>query len=249
MSDRKSIASLLQDEKKDGWIERNVIDHAPAIIGGFSNIVVIVADYRAYDVIYSLTGVWWKALAASLACAIPFILWEIAWQYNSTTEGWRKWSFAMAGVAFMTSIVLGIADYVGLDASAADWLLAGVVVMTGLHTVIGFLYYYNDPDVARRRAKAQALARAQDQRDNAEAAKQLLEDGRNILQTIEALKGQFDPNDVEAVLAILSGKRVENQASKSKNNQQGQRPPVQPARAFASDAEANPTNAASKNQQ
>ena len=146
--------------------------------------------------IYSLTGIWWKALAASLACAVPFILWEIGWQYNHTTENWRMTSLGMAGVAFATSIFLGVADYIGLTSPAwADFLLGSVVVLTGLHTVVGFLYYYNDPDVARRRMKAQALARAEAQRVNADMARGLLEDGRDILKTIDALKGEFSPDD------------------------------------------------------
>ena len=198
---------MLTDEQKDGWFETNIVANAPLIIGLFSNLVVIFADYRAYDVIYSLTGVWWKALAASLACAVPFILWEIGWQYNHTTENWRMTSLGMAGVAFATSIFLGVADYIGLTSPAwADFLLGSVVVLTGLHTVVGFLYYYNDPDVARRRMKAQALARAEAQRVNADMARGLLEDGRDILKTIDALKGEFSPDDVEAVLAILNGK-------------------------------------------
>ena len=251
MSDRKNIAELLQDEEKEGWFERNIVSNAPAIVGIFSNIVVIVADYRAFDVIYNLTGIAWKALAASLACAVPFILWEIAWQYNHTTDNWRKTSLFMAGLAFLTSIVLGIADYIGLDASASDALLAGVVIMTGVHTVVGFLYYYNDPDVARRRRRAQALARAQDQRDNAEAARQLLEDGRTILQVIEQLKGQFPAEDVEAVLQILNGKKAQLATRKNgKQQQPAQQPPRpsvanQPVRAFASDTE-DPTKPPSK---
>ena len=234
MSDRKSIASLLTDEQKEGWFETNIVANAPLIIGLFSNLVVIFADYRAYDVVYSLTGVWWKALAASLACAVPFILWEIGWQYNHTTENWRMTSLGMAGVAFATSIFLGVADYIGLTSPAwADFLLGSVVVLTGLHTVVGFLYYYNDPDVARRRMKAQALARAEAQRVNADMARGLLEDGRNILKTIDALKGEFSPDDVEAVLAILNGKRGKQQP---KPRQQQ----TQPARSFASETE-NPT--------
>ena len=49
MSDRKSIASLLTDEQKEGWFETNIVANAPLIIGLFSNLVVIFADYRAYD--------------------------------------------------------------------------------------------------------------------------------------------------------------------------------------------------------
>jgi len=170
-----------------------------------------------------LTGIWWKALAASFACAVPFILWEIGWQYNHTTENWRKASLAMAGLAFLTSIVLRVADYVGMTSPEwANFLLASVVVLTGVHTVVGFLYYYNDPDVARRRRKAQAMAQMLDQETNAAVAEQLLKSGKSLLEVIAGLEGQYDSEDVEAVLRILQGGKKEKPSGKIDNR--GQKP-------------------------
>lgn len=225
--EKKKISDLLQGGKKTNWFEEKVVANAPVIMAVFANAVVIFADYRAYDVIYQLTGVWWKALAASLACAIPFILWEIGWQYNHTTENWRIASLCMAGLAFLTSVILGVADYLQFTGEWANFLLAGVVILTGVHTVMGFLYYYNDPDVARRRRKAQALATMQDQEINAEVAQNLLESGDRLLGLIEALGKRFDPEDVEKVLAILQGKRVEDKPT--------QRKPQQLTRQFAAE--------------
>jgi hypothetical protein len=216
----KKISDLLQSPKTN-WFEENVVGNAPVIMAVFANAVVIFADYRAYDVVYQLTGVWWKALAASLACAVPFILWEIGWQYNHTTENWRLASLLMAGLAFFTSIFLGVADYLQFTGKWADILLAGVVILTGVHTIMGFLYYYNDPDVARRRRKAQALAQMQDQETNADVAKSLLESGESLLGLIDALGKRFDPDDVERVLAILQGNKVQDKPKqKTKHNQQ-----------------------------
>ena len=220
--EKKKISDLLQ-EKKGNWFEDTIVSNAPVIMAVFANLVVIFADYRAYDVIYKLTGIWWKALAASLACAIPFLLWEVGWQYNHTSENWRLASLLMAGLAFVTSIVLGIADYVGFTGTWADTLLAGVVVLTGVHTVMGFLYYYNDPDVARRRRKAQALATMQDQQINADVAKMLLESGDELLAIIEALSSRYDHDEVEKVLAILQGKKIQDKPQ-STNRKQLQRP-------------------------
>jgi hypothetical protein len=200
------VSSLLQEEKQ-GWFQEKVVSNAPLIIGIFANLVVIVADIRAYDVIYNLTGSWWKALSASLACAVPFILWEIGWQYNHTTDAWRTWSLIMAGLAFATSIFLGVADFLNFTGEWTNILLGGVVILTGVHTVMGFLYYYNDPDVARRRHKAQALGMMLDQELNAEVASQLLESGTNLLSVIDALGKKYDPEDVETVMNILQGKK------------------------------------------
>lgn len=210
----KKVSDLLIQSQEDGWFERVIVANAPLIMGWFANIVVIIADVRAYDVVYRLTGSWWKALSASLACAVPFILWEIAWQYNHTTENWRKTSLGMAGFAFATSLFLGVADFLNFTGGWTNWLLGGVVVATGVHTVMGFLYYYNDPDVARRRLKAQKLGEMQDQELNAQVAETLLQSGNDLLATIEALGRKYDPDEVEKVLNILQGKKMEKPSRK-----------------------------------
>lgn len=209
MADKK-ISDLL-NKNKGNWFEDNVVANAPLIMAIFANFVVIVADVRVYEVVYRLTGSWWKALSSSLACAIPFIIWEIAWQYNHTTEGWRKWSLAMAGLAFVTSIFLGVADFLNFQGEYwTNILLGGVVITTGIHTVFGFLYYYNDPDVARRRRKAQALGEMQDNELNAKVAETLLQQGKGILNTIRELERNYTPEEVEDMLQILKGKKSPN---------------------------------------
>ena len=207
MSNKKKVADLLQESGGDGWFQDTIVAHAPTIMGIFANLVVIFADYRAYDVVFQLTGSWWKAASASLACAIPFILWEIGWQYNHTTDNWRKISLAMAALAFATSLFLGVADFLGFQGVWADWLLGGVVIVTGIHTAVGFLYYYNDPDVARRRHKAQTLATMLDQEENAAVAEQLLKSGSDLLAIINQMENQYDPEDVEMVMNIVQGKK------------------------------------------
>lgn len=218
----KRISDLMQDEKHD-FFQDHIVGNAPAIMAVFANLVVVFADYRAYDVVYQLTGVWWKALASSLACAIPFVLWEIAWQYNHTSENWRLASLLMAGVAFVTSLFLGVADYLQFSGQWTEILLGGVVILTGLHTVVGFLYYYNDPDVARRRRKAQALARMQDQELNADIAKDLLERGDSLLGVLKGLEGKYSPDDIEMMLAMLQGRKAPERSNMRKPQQQQNR--------------------------
>jgi hypothetical protein len=219
----KKVADLITDQKDDSGFEKYIVNNAPLLMGIFANAMVIFADVRAYDVVYKLTGVWWKALSASAACAIPFLLWEIAWQYNSTTDGWRKVSLVMAGVAFITSIFLGVADFLQFDGVWTSWLLGGVVVVTGIHTVVGLLYGYNDPDVARRRRKKQTQATMLDQELNAQVATQLLESGSALLNTIAELEKKYDPEDVEQIMDLLRGKRKDKPTEQVKNVRQIER--------------------------
>jgi hypothetical protein len=205
------ISDLLGEESN--WFQDNIVQRAPALMALFANAVVIIADYRAYDVLYVLTASWWKALFVVLgACAIPFLLWEISFQYNHTTDFWRVVSLLMSGLAFVTSLILGVADYLGFDGVWSDILLGGGVVVGGIHAVVGFLYYYNDPDVARKRRKAQTLAMMADQQSNTDVAKMLLANGKDVLAIINSLKGQYNPDDVDAVLAILRGKKENKNA-------------------------------------
>lgn len=240
--EKKTVASLLESQKKDNFWEKSVISNAPLIVALFSNIVVVISDVRAYDVIYNLTQSWWKALAASFACAVPFIMWEIAWQYNHTTETWRKWSLVMAGAAFMTSIVLGVADFIPTADSnevVAAWLLGGVVIATGIHTVVGFLYFYNDPDVARRRNKSQALAAMLDQELNAQVAENLLESGSTLLGILSQLESKYTPEEVAAVMRILCGEKQEKPTERKSKQ-------FQPVRQFASEEPAPKSDGANR---
>lgn len=223
----KKITDLL-NENKGSWFEENVVNNAPVIVAIFANFVVIVADVRVYDVIYNITGSWWKALSASFACAVPFLMWEIAWQYNHTSDSWRTTSLGMAGLAFVTSLVLGVADF--LNFQEGYWtniLLGGVIVLTGVHTIVGFLYYYNDPDVARKRRKAQALAKMLDNELNAEVAETLLMQGSNLLDIVGKLEGKYSPDEVEGILNILQGKKQTAPTAK-RNAQPQQKPKTQP---------------------
>jgi len=92
------------------------------------------------------------------------------------------------------------------DAEWTNYLLGGVVILTGFHTIMAFLYYYNDPDVARRRRKAQAYGKMKDQELNVAVANQLLKDGEGILGNIAKLEEQYSPEEVAKILAILQGK-------------------------------------------
>jgi hypothetical protein len=230
MSDKKTVAGLIQKENDDGFMEKYVVSNAPLIVAVFCNIVVIISDYRAYDVVFNLTGEVWKALSASLACAIPFLMWEISWQYNHTTNAWRTVSLVMAGIAFATSIVLGVTDFIATpdsDVVVANWLLGGVVIVTGIHTVMGFLYFYNDPDVARKRRKSQSMAAMMDQEQNAEVAENLLNSGNALLGMIAQMEQKYSPEEVEAVLRILRGQKQAKptEGRKGGGQKQEQRPP------------------------
>ena len=239
--EKKKVSDLLTEQKDIGFFEKNIVSNAPLWMAIFANFVVVVADVRAYDVVYHLTGVWWKALLASLACAVPFILWEIAWQYNHTTEGWRKGSLFMAGLAFATSLFLGVADYLQFTGSWTGALLGGIVLVTGIHTIVGFLYYYNDPDVARKRFKAQALGAMQDQEMNAMIAENLLENGENLLTIIEELGSRFDPDEVEKIMNILQGKKVDRPSQPKRSTT------MRPVRQYGADTErVDPTRASPK---
>jgi hypothetical protein len=201
-----NIRGFLGNEKKsNGWFEDNVVANAPLIMGVFANLLVVAMSVRAFDVVFRLTGVWWKALFAALSSEIAFLLWEIGWRYNKTTDFWRKVSLVMAGVAFFTSLFLGVADYLNFTGFWANVLLVGVVGVMGVHTIVFLLYYYNDPDVLARRRKSQLEGKMMALRNASNQAKIVLGEGKELLEAIQALKRAYPPEDVRFVLKYLTG--------------------------------------------
>jgi hypothetical protein len=225
-----NIRGFLGNEKKsNGWFEDNVVANAPLIMGVFANLLVVAMSVRAFDVVFRLTGVWWKALFAALSSEIAFLLWEIGWRYNKTTDFWRKVSLIMAGVAFFTSLFLGVADYLNFTGFWANVLLVGVVGVMGVHTIVFLLYYYNDPDVLARRRKSQLDGKMQALRNASNQAKTVLGEGKELLEAIQALKRAYPPEDVRFVLKYLTGNDPEGfDEDSSKQPQKQQLPAIQP---------------------
>lgn len=199
-----------EEENEEGFFEKHVISNMPMVLLVFANIGIIAADYRGYDVLLALTGEPWKALLVVLfSCALPFVLWEFAWQYKYATEQWRKIALAMAFVAFATSIVYGVADYVlvnGKTVSSA-LLTGGGVVLTGIHTVFALLFFYNDPQVAMKRLQTQQIAKIANANKAAKLANSLLENARTVAANKDVLNNLYGEAEVEKLLAILNGKK------------------------------------------
>jgi hypothetical protein len=228
-----NIRGFLENGKKsNGWFEDNIVANAPLIMGVFANLLVLAMSVRAFDVVFRLTGVWWKALFAALSSEVAFLLWEIGWRYNKTTDFWRKVSLVMAGLAFFTSLFLGVADYLNFTGFWANVLLVGVVGVMGVHTIVFLLYYYNDPDVLARRRKSQLEGKMQALRNASNQAKTVLGEGKELLEAIQALKRAYPPEDVRFVLKYLTGNDpdgFDDDSSKQPQTQKQQLPAIQPS--------------------
>jgi hypothetical protein len=215
-----NIINDLFGKKEGNFVQKYVISYMPVIMLVFANVGIILADIRAYDVLLRFTGVPWQALFAVLfSCAFPFILWELGWQYNKTTDNWRVFSLVMAFMAFATSVFFGVADYLGAsfvirggngEDITSDALLILAVILTGVHTIGAILYAYNDPDAkAKRLLRANEAAMAQFA-SNAKMAQTLLEKAKTVGGDLDSLKNLYGENEVQTVMAALSGEKTSN---------------------------------------
>ena len=208
----KSVLDML-NEKEENLIEKYVISNMPIILMIFANLGIIVADYRAYDVLNILTGSSWKALMAVVfSCAVPFVLWELAWQYKFATDGWRTVALCMAFLSFGTSIIYGLADYVGAYDSngvnmMATVLIGGAVVLTGIHIVFALLYFYNDPNVAMKRLQTQALGKMATANTNAVLANTILAQAKDVNAAQRVLVDIYGEQEANNAMALLTGKK------------------------------------------
>lgn len=202
--------SIFSEQEEEGWVEKYIISNMPTFLLVFANIGVIVSDYRAIDVLTMTLNSPWKAwLAVIFSCAIPFLMWEMAWQYKHTTDKWRGASLAMAGVSFATSVFYGVADYVNLSDVYAnsDLLAVSAVILTGVHIVMALLYFYNDPQRAMKRRTAQMIARADNANSAALLANSLLANAQIVAQNRQVLEDTFGKKEADEILALLAGKK------------------------------------------
>lgn len=205
------MQNLFDDETDDeNFVERYIISNMPIILLVFANLGIIAADYRAYDVLLTLLGKPWKAaLAVAFSCAIPFVLWEMAWQYKYATTNWRRVSLGMAFLAFATSIVYGIADFVLVDGQTVNPVLltSGAVVLTGVHILFGILFFYNDPRIAMKRLQTQQIAKVQNANDAAILANALLANAQTVGKNLQTLYDLYGKEQADILISQLQGKK------------------------------------------
>ena len=217
MNDKSMLDQAEEELEKKGSIS----DFAPVIVLVFANLAVLFGEVRVYDVIYKLSGEWWKALGSTLSTGIPFILWEIAWQYRAASDLQRVLAIVGAALAFLTAVILGIADFLqgsiytqSLEDVTTTFLLISVVVALAIHTVIALAFFYKDPKIERERKQRQLEEWYDEQAQKLELA-HALAIKRKALAATEQKYRQSDGKHFDKAQQNITGKKSANAPKES----------------------------------
>jgi hypothetical protein len=218
-----SYVTEVFDTNKDGVINFKDLlglfpNHAVAIAFLVVDLLVLVAEYRVWDVGMTITsGDPYKALGFVLVSALPFYLAQILWLYPRARGIQRSIALLMGAGGLYTSAQFGLAD---LSRKYDVTQIVNMVVYLGVgYIVLLLVYIVVDESVKAGRMKAQAHAKAQQQREINSITRSVLNDLRESLKEEEALKREFTPEAVEAHLDRLrGGKGKSNNSSRSTPN-------------------------------
>ena len=212
--------SMLDQAEKELESKGNISDYAPVIVLVFANLAVLFGEVRVYDVIYKLSGEWWKALGSTLSTGIPFILWEIAWQYRAASGLQRGLAIGGAALAFITAVVLGVADFLqgsvytqSLEDVTTTFLLISVVIALAIHTVLALAFFYKDPKIERERKQRQLVEWYDEQAQKLELANELAKK-RKALAATEQTYRKSGGEHFDKAQERISGKKPANTLEK-----------------------------------
>jgi hypothetical protein len=209
------------DTNKDGVITFKDFlglfpNNAIAIAVIFVDLVVLVAEYRVFDVGMKITNNdWLKAIGFVLVSAVPFYIGQIFWLYPRAGGMQKTIAVGMVIGGLYTSAVFGLAD-LSLNYDVA--VLVGLVVRLTVAYIVAVLWYILvDEGISAHRAKAQARAAAELERELQILTRDMLNEWK---QTQELEKETIDlfGGDEQAVIAQLNALR--GKKGKKEQNQQ-----------------------------
>ena len=165
------------DTNGDGRITfRDFVDLFPssavAIAIIFIDVVVLISEYRVWDVGYQMTSDPFKAIGFVAVSAVPFYLGQIFWLYPTANSIQKVISVVMVAASLYTSWVFGTADLSrSYDVSA---IVSMVTNLTAGYIVITLAYVLWDDGIKANRMKKQAQGAAAREKDYQKITREVL---------------------------------------------------------------------------
>jgi hypothetical protein len=209
------VTSVL-DTNKDGRVNfRDFMGLFPnsaiAIAVIFVDLVVVVAEYRVYDVGMHITSDPYKALGFVLVSAVPFYLGQLFWLYPVANSLQKVIAVVMVAASLYTSWMFGTADLsMAYDVKST---VAMVMNMTAGYIVIVLGYILFDDGIKAHRLKKQAEGRAAQERDYQKIARAVLRELAETQRLQQETEREFgDPDLVRKQIDRLRGTKQKQQA-------------------------------------
>ena len=165
------------DTNGDGRITfRDFVDLFPssavAIAIIFIDVVVLISEYRVWDVGYQMTDDPFKAVGFVAVSAVPFYLGQIFWLYPTANSIQKFIAVVMVAASLYTSWVFGTADLSrSYDVSA---IVSMVTNLTAGYIVITLAYVLWDDGIKANRMKKQAQGAAAREKDYQKITREVL---------------------------------------------------------------------------
>jgi hypothetical protein len=197
------------DLNKDGKVTFNefvatmIPNYAVAIAFIVVDLLMLVAEYRVWDVGITITGDPYKAMGFLLVSAVPFYLAQILWLYPRA-NGWQQAiAVAMAIAALVTSAKFGLADL--SKSYDIDRIVTWVIWLSGTYIVALLVYIVIDKNIRLMRAKVKAREQANFQGELNKSMRSILSDLREGLKEEADLRREFGDLAVDSHLQMMRG--------------------------------------------
>jgi len=176
---------------------------AVAIAVIFVDLLVLVAEYRVWDVGVKITGDTYKAIGFVLVSAVPFYLGQIFWLYPRA-NGLQKWiggGFVIGGL--LTSAAFGLAD-LSLNYDVA-YIIGLVVQMTVVYIFAALGYVLFDNTIKAKRLMAESKGRSDQERDYQKHLRTVLTELQETKRLEKELAAEFGADVVADRLEKFRG--------------------------------------------
>lgn len=249
------------DANGDGKIDYKEVLHrishfAPALAMIVVDLLVLVAEFRVWDMGMTMTKNEYKAVGFVLVSALPFYLGQVLWIYPRGSGIQKTIAVAVMIGGLFSSAMFGRADlFLGYDLNFdATYLLSAVVNLTIAYIVVLIVYVVIDPGIKAWRMKIKAKASAQQQADFLQITRGIMEEMRKTQLAQKELEKEFDdPEAVRDTLARLRGEKPKKEEKQKEEKQKEEKQPVRPIefrpapmQAEAEKVESSPTNGGGK---
>lgn len=205
------------DMNKDGKVTVKeffsvlIPSNAVAIALVVVDLLVLVAEYRVWDIGIVLTQSPIKAMGFVLISAIPFYLAQVLWLYPRANALQRSIAIVMGALALWTSAQFGLADLTLQYDMAKIYKM--VIYLTVFYVVVLLVYVVFDDAVKLRRMVITTKDRAAFQGVINKSMQDVLAGLRQKLEEEKKLREEFGDEAVEAHLQQMGKKPLVKYAS------------------------------------
>lgn len=206
---------------RDGKFDwKDIPKSAPAVVALVVDVIMLVVEWRVYDVGIRLTRNFFAALGFVAVSSIPFYLGQLAYLYNRANRRQQAIAVLMVLMGLGVSAFLGFADlFIGYSVQidgtttfplgGTGMLFTVVIFATTFLIVGGLLYGLFDDQIAMRLKETRMRAQFEAAKKELELMEKLALEGERISDTEDRLRKRFGDEYFDGITDKFRGRRRE----------------------------------------